>query len=444
MSLAPLPDEARPEVRWKNAPLGASYGSMTSMRVTDVGSRAANAGLCALVAWVLVACSSADPDDSNSSTAGSSGQSGSAGSTTGNGGTTTSDGGTSGSSGAAGSAGSSNAGSSSEGGSGGRRPGQGGNAGSASAGTPSGGQSNGGSGGASIAEPSVYPPSAGTSDLAAGIAQLNLYRAALGLSMVTLDTASSPGCEGHLQYLIEEAGTRGQGYLEHTESNHDNSHYSAENEQAGKSSDLAWGQSGGPGGAKGQSLAEAVDLWINGVYHRRPLLDPGLVKVGAASIQGYNCLNYNATGNTTVVKIDRPVLWPADGMTDVPRAFGGNEGPCPTNPSDPLNASSCGPSGFIISAVWYNFGTGRASALTSVASVTLKDSATQMEVPLLTWYADGVAGHDPARGYMRDEIAIVPQASLAASTSYQVDIDGVVNGAATKLSWSFKTGTRSE
>jgi uncharacterized protein YkwD len=318
---------------------------------------------------------------------------------------------------------------------------QGGSGGASAAGTSSGGS---GAGTAGAAEPSVYPPSAGAGDLAAGIAQLNLYRSALGLSTVTLDPASSPGCEGHLQYLIEEAETKGQGYLEHTESNHSNSHYSAENEAAGKASDLAWGQSGGPGGVKGQSLAQAVDLWINGVYHRRPLLDPGLVKVGAASVQGYNCLNYNASGNTTVKKIEEPVLWPADGMTDVPRAFGGNEGPCPTNPSDPLQASNCGPSGFIISAVWYNWGTNRASALTSVASVTLTNSSTQMEVPLLTWYADGVSGHDPARGYMRDEIALVPQATLAANTTYRVDIDGVVTNTPTKLSWSFKTGTRNE
>lgn len=318
--------------------------------------------------------------------------------------------------------------------------GQGGMAASGAAGT----MSTAGSGGAA-SPATVYPPAAKSGDVAAAIEQLNRYRTALGLSQVTLDAVSSPGCEGHLQYLIEEAQKLGQmGYLEHTETDHDNSHYSPENEQAGKSSDLAWGQSGGPGGSMGQSLAQAVDLWINGVYHRTPLLNPGLVKVGAASVQGYNCINYNASGNTTVVKLDHPVLWPEDGMTDVPRTFGGNEGPCPTNPSDPLAGGKCAAAGFIISANYYNWGSGRKSALTSVTSATLTNTSTQADVPLLTWYADGVAGHDPAPGYMRDEIALVPASALPASTSFRVDIDAVVSGAATKLSWSFTTGTRNE
>jgi uncharacterized protein YkwD len=334
---------------------------------------------------------------------------------------------------------------------GGRAVGAGGRAGGGNAGTSGGGSTSiagggtapGGAGGASSAL--VYPPAAGTGEVAAGVEQLNRYRATLGLSSVTLDEASSTGCSGHLDYLIEEAETRGQmGYLEHTESNTSNSHYSAANEQAGKQSDIAWGQRGGRGNAVGQSFGQAVDLWINGLYHRHPLLDPGLVKVGAASKQGYNCLNYGASGNTTVLKPASAVLWPADGMTDVPRTFPGNEGPCPTVPADPLNATSCDGSGFIISATFYNWGSNRASAIGAVTSVALTNTSTNMPVPLLTWYADRVADHDPARGYTPDEIALVPAATLTQSTTFRVDIDATVSGNATKLSWSFTTGTRNE
>jgi hypothetical protein len=333
---------------------------------------------------------------------------------------------------------------------GGRAVGAGGRAG-ANAGTSGGGSTSiagggsatGGAGGASSAL--VYPPAAGTGDVVAGVEQLNRYRATLGLSSVTLDEASSTGCSGHLDYLIEEAETRGQmGYLEHTESNTSNSHYSAANEQAGKQSDIAWGQRGGRGNAVGQSFGQAVDLWINGLYHRHPLLDPGLVKVGGASKQGYNCMNYGAAGNTTVLKPASAVLWPADGMTDVPRTFPGNEGPCPTVPADPLNATSCDGSGFIISATFYNWGSNRTSAIGAVTSVVLTNTSTNMPVPLLTWYADRVADHDPARGYTPDEIALVPAASLAQSTTFRVDIDATVSGNATKLSWSFTTGTRNQ
>ena len=315
---------------------------------------------------------------------------------------------------------------------------------------PGGSGDSGGSGGAAAgsggaATGVAYPPAAHGGDTEAGIQELNRYRATLGLSQITLDAASSDGCTGHLQYLVEEAQKLGQmGYLEHTEPDHANSHYSAQNEQAGEASDLAWGEANGPGGATGQSLAEAVDLWINGVYHRTPLLNPGLTKVGAASLQGYNCFNYNAAGNTTVLKLDHAVLWPTSGMTEVPRAFGGNEGPCPTTPDNPLAGGKCNSAGFIISANYYNWGTNRQSAITSVSDVTLTDTSTQSPVTLLTFYADGVASHDPAHGYMKDEIALVPQAALTANTTYRVDINAIVNGTAAPLSWSFTTGSRSQ
>jgi hypothetical protein len=301
----------------------------------------------------------------------------------------------------------------------------------------------GGTSGASGAE-LVYPPAAaGAGDTARGIEQLNEYRATLGQSAVTLDDASSTGCLNHLLYLIEEAQKLNQtGYLTHDETDTANSHYSLANQTAGQQSDIAFGTSSGRGGTSYQTLAQAVDLWINGVYHRHPLLAPGLTKLGAASMSGYNCVNYAAPGNTTNLKPALPVLWPANGMTDVPRSFGGNEGPCPTSPSNPLAGGACGGSGFIVSATFYNFSTNRMAALGSVTSVTLTDETLSMPVPLLTWYADKVPGHDPAPGYMQDEIALVPQAPLAANTNYLVEISALVNGAPNNLSWKFTTGTR--
>jgi hypothetical protein len=289
----------------------------------------------------------------------------------------------------------------------------------------------------------AYPAVVVGGDVAAGIAHLNDYRATLGETAVTLDPTSSTGCEGHVAYLIAEQGIAGQVLLTHDEPDKNNPSYSVANEQAGLQSDLAYGQDGRTGP---QSLARAVDLWVNGLYHRHPLLDPGLVKVGAASSGGYNCLNYQAAGNTVINRLNAPTLWPPNGMTDVPRTFGGNEGPCPTLPANPLAAGTCVASGFIPSATFYNWGTSRSSAITSVASATLTDTTTgaATAIPLLAYYAGGIAGHDPAAGFMVDEIALVPMASLPASRKLQVDIVAVVRGTQTPLSWTFTTGTRTE
>jgi uncharacterized protein YkwD len=291
--------------------------------------------------------------------------------------------------------------------------------------------------GDALARTLVYPPAFRSGDLTAGLAQLNLYRRASGAGESALDPASTVGCEGHVNYLVAEEAATHMASLSHDEPNHQNPYYSVANEQAGKQSDIAYGT--GPNG--GQTFGEAVDLWINGLYHRTPLLDPGLVKIGAASKNGYNCLNYGATGNTVITKVATGTIWPVDGMTDVPRTFGGNEGPCPTA-ADPLTAQDCEASGFIPSVTFYNWGTNRKSSIEAVASATLTEQASNAVVPLFIYYADGQAGHDPAPGYVRDEIALVPRAALAANKTYRVDIAATVKGAATQLSWQFTTGTR--
>jgi hypothetical protein len=388
---------------------------------------------CALFACWLAACGGGDDSNGGSAAAGSAGAT--------NGGTGGGSSTTSGASGGSSSGGTQGVGGGSSGTSGASGVG-GGAAGAASSDAGGGRDGSIATDAGATGAPIKYPPSFGVGDINAGIAHLNEFRTAIGGGMVTLDEASSAGCEGHLDYLIEEQMKTGKVTLTHDEPDHANSHYSAANEQAGMQSDLSWG--GSTSGNGGQAFGSGVDLWINGLYHRRPLLEPGLMKVGAASKNGYNCLNYRAAGNTVTEKLAAPTLWPVSGMIDVPRAFSGSEGPCPTNPDNPLAGGTCNKGGFIPSATFYNWGTFQKSAIESVASATLTDDAAGTPVQLLAYYADGQAGHDPAHGYVSDEIALVPQAALDANKTYRVDIAAVVKGTMTNLSWKFTTGTRSE
>ena len=293
-----------------------------------------------------------------------------------------------------------------------------------------------------IEEPPVYPATALSSETAEeGIAHLNEYRALAGVDGVSVDTGvMTEGCANHLDYLIWEHENNGKPicFLSHTEDNHDNPFYSPENEQAGKDSVIACGFSTVEGM---QSMGQAVDLWINSLYHRLPLLHNGLHTIGYASKEGYNCINYR---DGTTAKLIDPVVWPADGMVDVPTSFAGYEAPCPTLQS-PLssNGANCPGSGFIVTASWFGYGTDHLTTFrNSNPSARMVNEATNAEVPLLWWWADRVSGHDPAPRYMKDTLTLVPSEPLPPNTTFRVEFEGSISEEPTTLQWSFTTGER--
>lgn len=290
----------------------------------------------------------------------------------------------------------------------------------------------------------AYPPLAGPGTMADGVAHLNAYRALAGEPPVTIDAPSSRTCAGHLAYLAWEQRERhgNEPGITHDEPDHANPSYSAAHERAGLDADLAYGTTKG----RGDSFGRAIDRWMNGVYHRRPLLDPGLVRIGAANEAGYSCLDFRAPGNTVEVRAKAPVLWPPDGATDVPTDFAGSELPCPTKPNAPLATTGhdCPKAGYIPSVVFYGWGHAGKSAIESLASASMHAEPSGGAVKLAAVYAGGVAGHDPAPGYAVDEIALVPAAPLDEDTTYDVAIDATVGGGKVHLAWRFTTGRRGE
>jgi hypothetical protein len=301
----------------------------------------------------------------------------------------------------------------------------------------SGWQPGGGAAGEPPAPPE-YPPAneLGQGTAEDGLAKLNEYRLLAGLEAVTGNNDASHACEGHLDYLIwESQNGKGTCYLSHTEGNTANPNNSTVNETAGKNSVIACGwRSDG----KLQALPDAVDMWINSLYHRLPLLNNGLKEVGYASKGGYNCINYRP--GTTKTKTEKVVLWPPDTMLNVPATFIGYEAPCPTKPDNPLstNGQDCAGSGFIVTASWYGW-----NGFTAADQVQMFDEANT-EVPLLVWYGDKITGHNPAAGYTPDTISLVPASALAKNTKYRVVIKASPGGEAQELEATFTTGERTK
>ncbi len=68
-----------------------------------------------------------------------------------------------------------------------------------------------------------------------------------------------------------------------------------------------------------RAATEAIDEWMSTFYHRLPLLEPGLVRVGWGLYKGTAVLD---SSSMVVEGLGKGrVLWPYDGMVDVPLSF---------------------------------------------------------------------------------------------------------------------------
>ncbi len=291
----------------------------------------------------------------------------------------------------------------------------------------------------SAAPPQLSYPSPAASDaILDGLARLNSYRAAAGVPVTALDGATSGGCLRHLQYLEAAAQiTNGGGcLLDHAEPDHGNPYYSPDSEHAGKGALMACV----PPSQGGLHSWKAIDRWMDSLYHRIPILAPGLQRVGLAEHGGYVCLHFR--DGTTEAKAQL-VVWPPDGIVDVPTMFVGRESPCPTAPSDPYGTppEQCPGSGYIMTATWY----GPSSVgFSEVSSVEARLEATSQPVPLLAWYADTIPEHDPEPGLVPRTVAIAPASALASNMRVRGDVKAVIDGSPVTASWGFRTGFRSE
>jgi uncharacterized protein YkwD len=248
--------------------------------------------------------------------------------------------------------------------------------------------------------------------------RLNEVRKAAGVGPVKMDAKMSAACAAHAKYVMK--------HFDHLNRNGISVHgedpkmegYSKDGHEAGKASDIHYVEP-----------VAALDGWIASVYHRIPLFNADLQKVGLGYEQGSGnppwvvCLDV-LTGLPPLGE-DRAkvVMYPVDRQTNVPLEFGGER---PT----PIPDDKDGKAGFPITATF------REIVEVKDATATLKEKGSNAEIPV--WLATPEKSPQPAG--QRNSISLVPQDPLKPGTTYVVTVSALLDGKTkwTKT-WSFTT-----
>jgi tetratricopeptide (TPR) repeat protein len=165
--------------------------------------------------------------------------------------------------------------------------------------------------------------------------------------------------------------------------------------------------------------AAAVSVWIDSVYHRFPLMSPLLDAVGFGESLGgglpmetMDMSFKNESGDARFM-----VPYPAEGQSDAPLVFTGNELP------DPVPGGYKSPTGYPITVNFNPFGT------IVVSGSSLKDGAGA-DVPFYQL---------PPTKAEENVLTILPKSPLKPGTTYQVHVTGTISGGGFTKDWSFST-----
>ena len=241
---------------------------------------------------------------------------------------------------------------------------------------------------------------------------LNHYRQLSGLTPVKLDRKLSAGCMEHANYMVQNQGTDAMAGLNPHTQRSDLPGASAAGAACAKAADLY---------PRVSDLGVAIDAWMAGMYHRRPMLDPQLERIGV----GYARLPDGML--TAALKFENatrkggtwPVAYPADKQRDVPLDYGAElPNPIPSH----------GTGGYAITLQFPPFDkvTGVTAKLTDAKGNPVQFFLSDPEHPATSLGQFGV-------------ICLIPKLSLQAQQVYTVRIDATWKGTAGTWTWSFST-----
>ncbi|MCA8975460.1 MAG: hypothetical protein KDC98_12120 [Planctomycetes bacterium] len=247
------------------------------------------------------------------------------------------------------------------------------------------------------------------------VAILQALRLRVGLSEpIEHDAELGAGCQAHAEYLAANPDQQAS-WPECHEEFADRPQWSAAGAIAGQASVIV-------AGVKGE--AQAIDGWMATFYHRLPLLDPGLRRIGYGREHGIAVLDCGSMVDPRQDLRDSVIVWPFDGMTDTPLRFA-PEMPAPVPDQDQSQW------GYPITMQCSQRSSGKSL---DVRMVLRTGNENGDEVPC--WFSTPEQPTNPLLA-PANAFCLIPKSPLRRATTYCVTAEFVAEGA--KLTWHFKT-----
>jgi hypothetical protein len=241
---------------------------------------------------------------------------------------------------------------------------------------------------------------------------LNHYRELAGLKPARFDRRLSAGCMEHANYMVQNHGTDAMvGLHPHTQ-RPNLPGASVAGAECAKAADLY---------PEVSDLGVAINVWMAGLYHRPPMLDPKLERIGVgyASLPNGMLTAAMMFENATGTGGGWPVAYPANNQTDVRLDFG---------PEFPNPIPNLGTGGYPITLQFPPFDkvTGVTAMLTDAKAAPVPFFLSDPKHPATSFGQYGV-------------ISLIPKLSLQPQHTYIARIDATWNGKRSTWTWSFST-----
>jgi uncharacterized protein YkwD len=253
------------------------------------------------------------------------------------------------------------------------------------------------------------------------LAEVNVCRAQAGLKPVVLDDALSQACLKHARYLVSNEGHPALEGLKAHDEDLSLPGASAAGRDAGLKSDISIGDF---------APIDGVKAWLATLYHRVPILEPTLERIGFACArsrrQGWatvlNVASGRARGNRPF-----PVFYPADNQTGVPLNFP-NSGEIP----NPIPEAKTGKAGYPITASF----PAKMAPMNALGKLT--DSQGK-EVPC--WFSTPEQPANPNFvKHQGNTVCLIPKEPLPPNATFHVHLQGQLGGKPWDQKWKFSTG----